>query len=697
MKKSNIAFSGFMAAILVSVGAANAATTQIASKQYVDNKVGSVQQSVTQVQNQYTTINETVTQLGDTINNEESGLTQQITNITQQIGDSSAGLVKDINDVKTTAESAKQTAESAQSAAEALGATVGNAESGLVKDVTDLKGQVGTLDSEMNSKLDSETAATTYEVLTNKTNDLATDAGSTDKYPSAKAVVDWVSNTVTEGIEINTDKIQNGAITTDKLGDGAVTGDKIGADAVNGDKIADDSIGAEHIKDGAVGSDAIADGSVTEADLNTALADKINGKEDKSNKAAAIDSTNQASTDAYPSVKAVYDWTTQQIANVEFDPSTDLGTGSVSGDKLADDSVTADKIAPDAVGSEQIADGAVTSDKLDETLAGQIADISNKQDKNMGVGHENHIVTTNASGNITSVATIAQSQVTGLTDALGAKLESDDLTGYATTTALDAKQDKNVGADNSGKILTVGADGNITTSATIAQSAVDGLETALDAKAAADDLDDLETRVGLAENDIDALQTTVGSSTDGLVADVAALQKTASTLGTTYEQIANRTDTLDDATTASKYPTAGAVRSYVASEIAALDDTGLPVNPGNIEDGSLPGSKLQDGAITTDKIANSTILKEDLNSALQTEIDGKADLANVYTRQQTNDKIVEIAIQQPQNTCTSESDLCVLTLTKDKRLAWVPVTEPATAPVDAGPVMGSQNTDTSVD
>ena len=680
MKKSNIAFSGFMAAILVSVGAANAATTQIASKQYVDNKVGSVQQSVTQVQNQYTTINETVTQLGDTINNEESGLTQQITNITQQIGDSTDGLVKDINDAKTAAESAKQTAESAQSAATALGATVGNAESGLVKDVNDLQTQVGTLGSEMDSKLDSATAATTYEKVSNRTQEL-TAATSATMYPTVGAVRNYVQTEVSSlsSLPVDPGKMNDNSLEGSKLKDGAVSTDKIANDAVNGDKIADDSIGAEHIKDGAVNSDAIADGSVTEADLNTALADKINGKEDKSNKAAAIDSTNQASTDAYPSVKAVYDWTTQQIANVEFDPSTDLGTGSVSGDKLADDSVTADKIAPDAVGSEQIADGAVSSDKLDGTLAGQIADISNKQDKNMGVGHENHIVTTDASGNITSAATIAQSQVTGLTD------------------ALDAKQNRNVGADNSGKILTVGADGNITTSATIAQSAVDGLETALDAKAAADDLDDLETRVGLAENDIDALQTTVGSSTDGLVADVAALQKTASTLGTTYEQIANRTDTLDAATTASKYPTAGAVRSYVASEIAALDDTGLPVNPGNIEDGSLPGSKLQDGAITTDKIANSTILKEDLNSALQTEIDGKADLADVYTRQQTNDKIVEIAIQKPQNTCTSESDLCVLTLTKDKRLAWVPVTEPATAPVDAGPVMGSQNTDTSVD
>ena len=670
MKKSNIAFSGFMAAILFSAGAANAAT-QIASKQYVDNRETSILQTVSntyETKENVTNLTEQVTQLGDTINNEESGLTQQITNITQQIGDSSDGLVKDINDVKTTAESAKQTAESAQSAAAALGATVGNAESGLVKDVTDLKGQVGTLGTDLESKLDSATAATTYEVLSNKA--AAINEGnqtSPTAYPSVGAIVQWTNKKIADlsdtGLPVNPDNINDNSIAGSKLENGAVTGDKIGADAVNGDKIADDSIGAEHIKDGAVNSDAIADGSVTGTDiadgtisadnLDTALNAEIDGKEDKSNKANTIDSTNQASADAYPSVKAVYDWTTQQIANVEFDPSTDLGTGSVSGDKLADDSVTADKIAPNAVGSEQIADGAVTGDKI-------------------------------ADGAVNSDA-IADGTVT----------EADLNTDLASK--INGKQDKNVGAGNSGKILTVGADGNITTSATIAQARVDGLETALADKAAADDLDNLDTRVGLAENDIDALQTTVGSSTDGLVADVAELQKTASTLGTTYEQIANRTDTLDNATTASKYPTAGAVRSYVASEIAALDESGLAVNPDNIKDGSLPGSKLQDGAITTDKIANSTILKEDLNSALQTEIEGKADLSAVYTRQQTNDKIVEIAIQQPQNTCTSESDLCVLTLTKDRKLAWVPVTEPATAPVDAGPVMGSQNTDTTVD
>ena len=665
MKKSNIAFSGFMAAILVSVGAANAATTQIASKQYVDNKVGSVQESVTEVQNQYTTINETVTQLGDTINNEESGLTQQIENITQQIGDSSAGLVKDVNDAKTTAESAKQTAESAKSAADALGVTVGNAESGLVKDVTDLKGQVSTLDSEMDSKLDSATAKTTYEVLTNKTNDLATDAGSTDKYPSAKAVVDWVSNTVTEGIEINTDKIQNGAITTDKLGDGAVTGDKIGADAVNGDKIADDSIGAEHIKDGAVNSDAIADGSVTGTDiadatisagkLDTALNAEIDGKEDKSNKAAVIDSANQASTDAYPSVKAVYDWTTQQIANVEFDPSTDLGTGSVSGDKIADGTITGDKIANDAIDSDAIADNAVGT--------GQIQNGAVTGDK------------------------IADSAVDSAAIADGTVTEADLNTGLASK--INGKQDKNVGAENNGKILTVGADGNITTSATIAQARVDGLTDALAAK-----VDDSEL-------------TTINQTIEQIEQNVTNITAPDSGLLAKKEDSANKKNSItpDIESSDTYFPTIGAMTSWVSSEISDLSE--LPVNPGLIEDGTLAGSKLKNdavtsekiaaSAVTTEKIADNAVTSDKLSDDVVAEIDGKADLSAVYTRQQTNDKIVEIAIQQPQNTCTSESDLCVLTLTRDKKLAWVPVTDPATAPVDAGPVMGSQNTDTTVD
>ena len=670
MKKSNIAFSGFMAAILVSVGAANAVTTQIASKQYVDNKVGSVQESVTEVQNQYTTINETVTQLGDTINNEESGLTQQITNITQQIGDSSAGLVKDINDAKTTAESAKQTAESAKSATEALGATVGNAESGLVKDVTDLKGQVGTLDSEMDSKLDSATAATTYEVLTNKAAEINEgNQTSPTAYPSVGAIVQWTNKKIADlsdtGLPVNPGNINDGTISGSKLENGAVTTDKIGADAVNGDKIADDSIGAEHIKDGAVNSDAIADGSVTGTDiadgtisagkLDTALNAEIDGKEDKSNKATVIDATNQASTDAYPSVKAVYDWTTQQIANVEFDPSTDLGTGSVSGDKITDGTITGDKIADDAIDADAIADNAVGT--------GQIQNGAVTGDK------------------------IADSAVDSAAIADGTVTEADLNTDLASK--INGKQDKNVGAENNGKILTVGADGNITTSVTIDQARVAGLTDALAAKVDDSELTTINQTIGQIEQNV----TNITAPDSGLLAK--------------KEDSANKKNSItpDIESSDTYFPTIGAMTSWVSSEISDLSE--LPVNPGLIEDGTLAGSKLKNGAVTsekiaagavtTEKIADNAVTSDKLSDDVVAKIDGKADLSAVYTRQQTNDKIVEIAIQQPSNTCTTESDLCVLTLTKDNKLAWVPVTEPATAPVDAGPVMGSQNTDTTVD
>ena len=137
MKKSNIAFSGFMAAILFSVGAANAATTQIASKQYVDNRETSILQTVSntyETKENVTNLTEQVTQLGDTINNEDTGLAAKV-------DDAAAAAAE----AKQTADTAQSTATGAQSAVEALGATVGNAEAGLVKDVNDLETTVGQL------------------------------------------------------------------------------------------------------------------------------------------------------------------------------------------------------------------------------------------------------------------------------------------------------------------------------------------------------------------------------------------------------------------------------------------------------------------------------------------------------------------------------------------------------------------------
>ena len=728
MRKTNIAFSGFMAAILFSAGAANAAT-QIASKQYVDNRETSILQTVSntyETKENVTNLTEQVTQLGDTINNEDTGLAAKV-------DDAAAAAAE----AKQTADTAQSTATGAQTAVEALGATVGNAEAGLVKDVNDLETSVsglqttvGQLDTAMDSKLDSATAATTYEVLSNKTNDLATDAGSTDKYPSAKAVVDWVSNTVTEGIEINTDKIQNGAITTDKLGNGAVTGDKIGADAVNGDKIADDSIGAEHIKDGAVNSDAIADGSVTGTDiadatisagkLDTALNAEIDGKEDKSNKATVINSTNQASTDAYPSVKAVYDWTTQQIANVEFDPSTDLGTGSVSGDKIADGAITGDKIADDAidadaiadnavgtgqiqngavtgdkiadgaVGTDDIADGAVTSDKLDETLAGQIADISGKQDIAMGVGHENHIVTTDASGNITSAATIGQDKVTGLTDALAAKADASALEEIEQNVTNVTQQYETINETVTDLGDTINNEENgLTQQITNITQQIGNAESGLvkditDAKNAADAAADA---AGAAQGAVDALETTVDgkadkattlagygitdaytkTETDGLLdakADETALANYATTTALTSglalkEDTANKTKLINDGNKSSEtlFPTIGAITTWTDQQIQKLSTDGIPVNPDNIGSNAITTDKIANGAVTTEKLADDSVTEDKLSNDVVASIDAK--------------------LPAPDADCVADSNLCVLTVTPSGDLAWVAVTQPA--------------------
>ena len=57
----------------------------------------------------------------------------------------------------------------------------------------------------------------TAENEANKTDDMTADAGSTIKYPTVHAVEAYVTNTVAEGVDINTDQIDDGAVTKPKL------------------------------------------------------------------------------------------------------------------------------------------------------------------------------------------------------------------------------------------------------------------------------------------------------------------------------------------------------------------------------------------------------------------------------------------------------------------------------------------------
>lgn len=439
--------------------------------------------------------------------------------------------------------------------------------------------------------------------------------------------------------------------------------------------------------------------------LDTTTADSTYEK--VANKKDAIDSTSPTASTDYPTVKAVVDYTAQELADVQFDPA-DISDGALSGSKITDSSISADK--------------------LDTELN---AEIDGKQDKKMGVGHENHIVTTDGTGTITSVATIEQSQVTGLTDALAGKastadiptavselandsgyLTDADMTDYAKTTDLGDKQNKNVGIENNGKILTVGADGNITTSATIAQSKVEGLETALAGKLESDDLTGYVTSESLTTTlDGYATTTALGAKQDKLTATGAANQPvyvnaqgvvtagntiptvtTNITTGITdaaqagavadklaqKEDATNKVKTINDGNKSSEtlFPTIGAITQWTNTEIQKIRDEGIDIGTDNIGEGAVQTVNLGNGAVTTEKIADDAVTEDKLSNDVVAKINGKVDADDVYTKQETNDKIVEIAIRQPKNTCTADSQLCVLSLTNNGELAWVEVTDP---------------------
>ena len=206
-------------------------------------------------------------------------------------------------------------------------------------------------------------------------------------------------------------------------------------------------------------------------------------------------------------------------------------------------------------------------------------------------------------------------------------------------------------------------------------------------------INEVESRVDTAEGEIDALQTTVAGKAD----------QSALTSGLALkEDTANKTAkiTEENERSATLFPTIGAITEWTAQEISGLSE--LPPNPDLMEDGTLPGSKLESGAITTDKIAtdavtadqiaagavgteqiaNGAVTGDKLGEELSAEIAGKADAENVYakdetyTKTETEDKIKELGLPRPTADCVSDSNLCVLSVNETGDLAWVSVTSP---------------------
>lgn len=325
----------------------------------------------------------------------------------------------------------------------------------------------------------------------------------------------------------------------------------------------------------------------------TAMEGKLDGKQD----VALVQVVSEADTTKYPSGAAVYkeletkanaseldtlEETVEQLTNAGYVTSDDVNTA-------VSDALTAVGAVTDANMAEKL-DGYATDEEVQNAISTATTDM-----------------VTNSTLNTT-------------------------LSNYATTANLNAKQNRNVGIENNGNILTVGADGNITTSTTIEQSAVNGLTDALDAKADASALDDYVTNDGLATAvdgalDMAGVVTEESLATKGFVTETQLNEKDYVTnselatkgyatttdlagkqdaLGYTAENEANKTDDMTvDAGSTTKYPTVHAVEAYVTNTVAE----GVDINTDQIDDGA--------------------ITKPKLHQNLQAEIDGKANTADL--------------------------------------------------------------------
>ncbi len=254
---------------------------------------------------------------------------------------------------------------------------------------------------------------------------------------------------------------------------------------------------------------------------------------------------------------------------------------------------------------------------------------------------------------------------------------------------------------------------------TNAMTATDGaIKTELDKKANAEDVD-----AALANKQDALTEAQMGAVNSGIttanVTQITTNKTDIAALQSGKEDTANKKTSITDANKESTtdFPTIGAVVSYTSAEIEKLSTDGLPVNPNNITDGTIPGAKLEDGtisdvqlkdgAVTTPKIADKAVTAAKLSDELNTKIDGaqtadqvtaaiassisdtdgaintalagKANADDVYTKEAADAKF-DTKIPVPSEACQAASGRCVLSVVQGSDgktgLSWIDVTAP---------------------
>ena len=282
---------------------------------------------------------------------------------------------------------------------------------------------------------------------------------------------------------------------------------------------------------------------------------------------------------------------------------------------------------------------------MEEILAG-------KQDKNIP-GATDHVVVTDASGNITTTATIGIDKVADLQTSLDAKADAATVDGL--TESVGDLQTTVGGEDGTGGL--VQQINELTTNVTSVTQNVTNITEQVS------EITNPETGV---QSQITNITNIIGNDESGLVKDVADAKATAEkasqdvagkqdaltaeqlnavnsgitaekvsvydgyadtiagkqdALGYTAENAANKAAsiTAENQSSPTVYPSVGAITQWTNDRINELSTGGLPVNPDNI------GA----GAITTEKIADNAVTEDKLSDELNAEIDGKANTADL--------------------------------------------------------------------
>lgn len=299
-----------------------------------------------------------------------------------------------------------------------------------------------------------------------------------------------------------------------------------------------------------------------------------------------------------------------------------------------------------------------------------------------------------AAPQIASKAYVDNKSASAATAAVTAALENEN---GAIKTALDAKADASTveavkatadTAQSTADEAKATADAN--------KSAIENEQTGLAAtKKVADD-----AAAAAAAADTKAGEAKTAAAAAQATADAAAT-KTELTNGLALkEDTSNKTGsiTAENQSSASLFPTIGAVTEWTNKKIADLNDTGLPVNPNNIADGTIAGSKLSDGAVSTEKIANGAVTEdklstelagkvnnaqtsEQVSAAIADAIKDKADKATTLegygiTDAMTETEIKGYAVPKPGDGCKAESGRCVLSVDTAGLPYWMDVTKP---------------------